>query len=66
MWSGEIGQWVIDKGLRIVLLLIGAVLASRFITWAARRVTRRLELGFQTSDALVRSEASSIARRSPR
>lgn len=57
-WSGEIGQWVIDKGLRIVLLLIGAVLASRFITWAARRVTRRLELGFQTSDALVRSEAS--------
>ncbi|GFG68764.1 mechanosensitive ion channel family protein [Mycolicibacter senuensis] len=58
VWSGEIGQWVIDKGLRIVLLLIGAVLASRFITWAARRVTRRLELGFQTSDALVRSEAS--------
>ncbi|OQZ99482.1 mechanosensitive ion channel family protein [Mycolicibacter algericus] len=57
-WSGEIGQWVIDKGLRIVLLLIGAVLASRLITWAARRVTRRLELGFQTSDALVRSEAS--------
>ncbi|MEZ0384300.1 mechanosensitive ion channel family protein [Mycobacterium sp. pW045] len=57
-WSGEIGQWLIDKGLRIVLLLIGAVLASRFITWAARRVTRRLELGFQTSDALVRSEAS--------
>ncbi|WP_342707233.1 mechanosensitive ion channel family protein [Mycolicibacter sinensis] len=36
----------------------GAVLAARFITWAARRVTRRLELGFQASDALVRSEAS--------
>ncbi|MDD7813625.1 mechanosensitive ion channel family protein [Mycobacterium sp. CSUR Q5927] len=58
VWSGEIGQWVITKGLRIVLLLIGAVLAARFITWAARRVTRRLELGFQASDALVRSEAS--------
>lgn len=58
VWSGEIGQWVITKGLRIVLLVIGAVLAARFITWAARRVTRRLELGFEASDALVRSEAS--------
>ncbi|OBH17707.1 mechanosensitive ion channel family protein [Mycolicibacter terrae] len=58
LWHGAIGEWVITKGLRIVLLLIGAVLASRFITWAARRVTRRLELGFQASDALVRSEAS--------
>ncbi|MEO8813870.1 MAG: mechanosensitive ion channel domain-containing protein [Mycobacterium sp.] len=58
LWTGEIGDWVISKGLRIVLLLIGAMLASRFITWAARRVARRLELGFQTSDALVRSEIS--------
>lgn len=58
LWTGEIGEWVISKGLRIVLLLIGAMLASRFITWAARRVARRLELGFQTSDALVRSEVS--------
>jgi small conductance mechanosensitive channel len=58
VWRGELGEWVITKGLRIVLLVIGAVLASRFITWAARRVTRRLELGFQASDALVRSEAS--------
>ncbi|BBY32487.1 mechanosensitive ion channel protein MscS [Mycolicibacter minnesotensis] len=58
LWRGEIGEWVITKGLRIVLLLIGAVLASRFITWTAQRVTRRLEHGFATSDALVRSEAS--------
>ncbi|MBS9535734.1 mechanosensitive ion channel family protein [Mycobacterium sp. M1] len=58
LWASEVGGWIIDKGLRIVLLLIGAVLASRFITWAARRVTRRLELGFAASDALVRSEAS--------
>lgn len=54
----EIGEWITGKGLRIVLLLIGAMLASRLITWVARRVTRRLEIGFQTSDALVRSEAS--------
>lgn len=57
-WRGEVGEWVISKGLRIVLLLIGAVLASRFITWSAQRVTRRLEHGFAASDALVRSEAS--------
>ncbi|MGV0625595.1 mechanosensitive ion channel family protein [Mycolicibacter minnesotensis] len=57
-WRGEVGEWVLTKGLRVVLLLIGAVLASRFITWAARRVTRRLEHGFAASDALVRSEAS--------
>jgi len=58
LWRGEIGEWVITKGLRIVLLLIGAALASRFISWSARRVTRRLERGFAASDALVRSEAS--------
>ncbi len=57
-WRGEIGEWIITRGLRLVLLLVGAVLAARFITWAARRVTRRLEVGFQASDALVRSEAS--------
>ncbi|HET9876198.1 MAG TPA: mechanosensitive ion channel family protein [Mycobacterium sp.] len=57
-WHGEIGEWIIGRGLRIVLLLIGAVLAARFITWAARWVTGRLEEGFQTGDALVRSEAS--------
>ncbi|HEX7323546.1 MAG TPA: mechanosensitive ion channel family protein [Mycobacterium sp.] len=61
-WRGffgsEVGEWIITRGMRIVLLLIGAVLASRFITWSAHRVTRRLEIGFQASDALVRSEAS--------
>ncbi|MEZ0366758.1 mechanosensitive ion channel family protein [Mycobacterium sp. pUA109] len=57
-WRGDIGEWIIAKGLRIVLLLIGAVLVARFITWAAQKITRRLEEGFQTGDALVRSEAS--------
>lgn len=57
-WRGEIGDWIITRGLRIVLLVIGAMLAARFITWTARRITRRLEVGFETGDALVRSEAS--------
>jgi small conductance mechanosensitive channel len=54
----EVGDWIITKGLRIALLLIGAVLAARFINWTSRRVARRLEMGFRTSDELVRSEAS--------
>lgn len=57
-WHGEIGVWIIGKGLRIVLLVLGAMLAARAITWAARRITKRFEAGFQSGDALVRSEAS--------
>ncbi len=37
--------WILNRGLRIVMLLIAAVLAARFVTWLANRVTRRLDLG---------------------
>ncbi|MBX9639661.1 MAG: mechanosensitive ion channel family protein, partial [Mycobacteriaceae bacterium] len=57
-WRGEIGEWIITRGLRIVMLLIAAVLAARFVSWVAQRVTRRLDVGFAESDALVRSEAT--------
>ncbi|ORA64804.1 mechanosensitive ion channel protein MscS [Mycolicibacterium elephantis] len=57
-WHGAVGDWILTKGLRITLLVIGAVLAARFISWAAMRVTRRLEEGFQTGENLVRTEAS--------
>ncbi|MGO9158532.1 mechanosensitive ion channel family protein [Mycobacterium sp.] len=57
-WRGEIGEWVITRGLRIVMLLIAAVLAVRFVTWVAQQVTRQLDEGFAESDALVRSEAT--------
>ncbi|AKN17780.1 mechanosensitive ion channel family protein [Mycobacterium haemophilum] len=57
-WRGEIGAWIIDKGLRIVMLLIAAVLAVRFVTWVAQQVTRQLDVDFVESDALVRSEAT--------
>jgi small-conductance mechanosensitive channel len=40
------------------MLLIAAVLAARFVTWVAQRVTRQLDVGFAESDALVRSEAT--------
>ncbi|GBG36620.1 hypothetical protein NJB14197_11850 [Mycobacterium montefiorense] len=57
-WHGHIGGWILDQGLRIVMLLIAAVLAVRFVTWVAQQVTRQLDVGFATSDALVRSEAN--------
>lgn len=57
-WHSEIGVWITDKGLRIVLLLLGSVLAARLINWTAKKITRRFEEQFQSGDALVRSEAS--------
>jgi moderate conductance mechanosensitive channel len=57
-WRGEIGAWIITRGLRIVMLFIAAVLAVRFVTWVAQQVTRQLDEGFAESDALVRSEAT--------
>ena len=55
---GDIRDWFLTSGLKIVLLLIGAVLAARFVNWVAQKVTERLDEGFAESDALVRSEAS--------
>jgi moderate conductance mechanosensitive channel len=57
-WRGDIGEWIITRGLRIVMLVIAAVLAVRFVTWVAQQVTRQLDEGFAESDALVRSEAT--------
>ncbi|OBG25809.1 mechanosensitive ion channel protein MscS [Mycobacterium sp. 852002-51057_SCH5723018] len=57
-WRGNLGEWILGKGLHIVMLLIAAVLAVRFVTWVALQVTRQLDEGFVESDALVRSEAT--------
>jgi moderate conductance mechanosensitive channel len=58
IWRGDVRNWMLSNGLHILMLLIGAVLAARFITWAAQKVTERLDVGFAESDALVRSEAT--------
>lgn len=57
-WAGEIGVWILTTGLRIALLLIGGLLAARFINWAAQRVVRRIDAEYQESDQLVRSESA--------
>jgi small conductance mechanosensitive channel len=57
-WHGEIGQWIITRGLRVIMLVIVAILAIRFVTWVADQIARQLDERFVESDALVRSEAS--------
>jgi small conductance mechanosensitive channel len=57
-WRGQIGEWIITRGLRITMWVIAALILTRFINWTAQRITRRLDEGFQESDALVRSEAT--------
>jgi small-conductance mechanosensitive channel len=57
-WHGVIGQWIITRGLRVIMLLILAMLAIRFVTWVADQIARQLDERFVESDALVRSEAS--------
>ena len=56
-WHGNIGEWILTRGLRIALLVIGGLLAARFINWSAHKITRRIDANFQESDALVRSES---------
>ena len=51
-------MWILDRGVRIALLLIGALLAARFINWTAQRVVRRIDAEYQESDQLVRSESA--------
>ncbi len=57
-WAGQIGEWIITRGLRILMLVLAAVLFARFVNWAAQRITRRIDADFRESDALVRSETA--------
>jgi moderate conductance mechanosensitive channel len=57
-WRGQIGEWIITRGLRITMWVVASLLLARFINWGAQRITRRLDEGFRESDALVRSEAT--------
>ncbi|MEV0245525.1 mechanosensitive ion channel family protein [Nocardia sp. NPDC050712] len=50
--------WLRSQGLEIVLLILGAILFSRFATFIRDRVTSKIDAGFRSSDALVRTEAA--------
>ncbi len=57
-WHGQFGEWILTRGLKIALLLIGGLLGARFISWMAGRISRRIDDDFRQSDALVRSESA--------
>ncbi len=57
-WQGNIGVWILERGVPIALLLMGGLLAARFINWGARRIVRRIDAEYQESDQLVRSESA--------
>ncbi|MBF6215112.1 mechanosensitive ion channel family protein [Nocardia puris] len=56
--AAEPTAWLRSNGLEIVLLVLGAVLFSRFATFVRDRVTSKIDAGFRSSDALVRTEAA--------
>ncbi|WP_194836097.1 mechanosensitive ion channel family protein [Nocardia sp. XZ_19_369] len=56
--TSETTNWLRSNGLEIVLLILGAILFSRFATFIRDRITRKIDEGFQGGDALVRTEAA--------
>jgi len=57
-WQDNIGQWILERGVPIALLLIGGVLGARFINWSAHRIVQRIDDQYKESDQLVRSESA--------
>jgi small conductance mechanosensitive channel len=57
-WRGAFGEWIITRGLKIALLVIFAILAARFISWTAQKITRRIDADFRDTDQLVRTESA--------
>jgi small conductance mechanosensitive channel len=54
LWTSQFGHWIATKGLHIVLVVVGAWLATRVIRSVADKISRRLAV---ESDSEVRSES---------
>jgi small conductance mechanosensitive channel len=54
----DVQRWIRGSGLEIVLLVLGAILLTRFATWLRAMITERIDANDRESDALVRSEAA--------
>lgn len=51
----DVSQWLLTKGLHIILVVLFAVITTRVIRWIAARISKRLTKGDQR-DSTVRSE----------
>jgi small-conductance mechanosensitive channel len=54
----DVPVWIRGSGLEIVLILVGAILLTRFATWFKALINQRIDANDAESDALVRSEAA--------
>jgi moderate conductance mechanosensitive channel len=54
----DLSGWLRGSGLEILLLVTGAMLATRIATWLGVLITNRIDAAALETDALVRSEAS--------
>jgi len=54
----HVSLWVRGNGLEILLLVVGAVLLTRFATWFKVIITERIDANDRESDTLVRSESA--------
>ena len=53
-WRGNLGVWVLDRGVRITLLLIGGLLTARLINGSPKRIAPgRFHAQYTESDQLV-------------
>ena len=57
-FQGGFGEWMINRGLRLAMLLIVAVLAARLINWITYRINQHFDASFADGDVLVRSEVT--------
>jgi small-conductance mechanosensitive channel len=51
-------NWLRGPGLGALLIILGAVLLARFVSWLGNRITDRIDANATGADALVRSEAA--------
>jgi small conductance mechanosensitive channel len=51
-------MWSRTNGLQIVLIVLGALLLARLVSWLGNRITNSIDERAQVGDALVRSEAA--------
>ena len=56
LWN--VPGWLSSNGLEIVLIVLGAILLTRFTTWFKTMITERIDENDAESDALVRSESA--------
>ena len=54
----DVGLWARTNGLQIILIVLGAILLTRFANWSGARITSHIDELNSGEDVLVRSEAA--------